>query len=143
MVALERFTHLVNEMKNLLSVVVVLAVIYARGIESLPTGAPSGACDNLTPLRNPAGHADPPQMTTVPYMINLTPFNNSGTWQYTPGTTYTCKLIHNYHTDNLTQDLHAESLSMQQQGTRSNIPHSVSGECLTLFHSSQKGAYTR
>lgn len=78
-------------MKSLLSVVAVLAVLCAREVESLPTGAPAGACDNLTPLRNPAGHAEPPQLTTVPYMINLSPFNNSGTWEYTPGNTYTCK----------------------------------------------------
>ena len=80
-------------MKSLVSVVVVLVVLYARGIESLPGGAPAGACDTLTPLLNPAGHAQPPQTTTVPYMINLTPFNNSGSWEYNPGNTYTCKLI--------------------------------------------------
>jgi hypothetical protein len=89
----QRCRTLSSKMKSLLSVVVVLAVLYARGIESLPTGAPAGACDNLTPFRNPAGHADPPQTTAVPYMINLTPFNNNETWQYTPGNTYNCKLI--------------------------------------------------
>ena len=83
----------VNNMKSLLPLVVVLAVLYARGVESLPTGAPIGACDTLTPLLNPAGHAQPPQTTTVPYWIDLSRFNKSGTWEYTPGETYTCKFI--------------------------------------------------
>ena len=78
-------------MKSLLSVVVILAVLYARGVESLPDGAPAGACDTLTPFRNPAGHADPPQDTAVPYWIDLSTFNNSGTWEYNPGRTYTRK----------------------------------------------------
>ena len=80
-------------MKSLVSVVVALVVLYARGIESRPEGAPAAACDTLAPFQNPAGHADPPQTTIVPYMINLIPFNNSGTWEYNPGNTYTCKLI--------------------------------------------------
>lgn len=80
-------------MKRLVSVVVVLVVLYARGIDSFPSGAPIMACDTLAPIINPMGHAQPPQTTTVPYMINLTPFNNSGTWEYNPGRTYICKLI--------------------------------------------------
>jgi hypothetical protein len=86
-----------NKMKNLLSIVVVLVVLYARGIESFPTGAPVMACDTLAPFINQAsstGHTQPPQTTAVPYMINLAPFNDSGTWQYNPGRTYTCKLIY-------------------------------------------------
>ena len=82
-----------NKMKGLLSVVVALVVFFARGIESFPSGAPIMACDTLTPIINQAGHARPPQTTAVPYMINLTPFNDSGTLEYNPGRTYTCKLI--------------------------------------------------
>ena len=78
-------------MKNLLSIVVPLALLYTRGIESFPSGAPIMACNTLTPIQNPMGHAQPPQITPVPYWIDLSSFNNSGTWQYTPGGTYSCK----------------------------------------------------
>ena len=87
------YSRSVNNMKSLLLVAAVLAVLYAGGVESLPTGAPTGACTTLTPLLNPRGHADPPQTTTVPYWIDLSRFNNSGKWEYTPGETYTCKLM--------------------------------------------------
>ena len=81
-------------MKRLLSIVVVLAVVYTRGAESLPSGAPAAACDDLTPSQNSqgtAGHAGPAQSVLVPYIIDLSPFEDNETFQYTPGETYTCK----------------------------------------------------
>ena len=80
-------------MKSLLSIVVVLAVVYTRGTESLPSGAPAAACDNLTPRQNSqgGGHAGPSQSVPVPYLIDLSPFDDNNTFQYTPGETYTCK----------------------------------------------------
>ena len=82
-------------MKSLLSIVtvVVLIALYARGVESFPSGAPAAACDTLTPTQDSGrGHVEPPQNTTVPYMIDIiSPFNDNGTLRYTPGQTYTCK----------------------------------------------------
>lgn len=78
-------------MKTLLLVAASAALLYAGLVESLPNGAPAGACDTLTPLLNPMGHSEPPQTSPVPYSIDLSPFNNSGVWEYTPGTVYTRK----------------------------------------------------
>ena len=82
-------------MKKLSSVIliVLLALLYARGVESFPTGGPSAACDDLTPRPqgSSAGHVDPAQPTPLPYIFNITPFDDNGTYQYTPGQTYTCK----------------------------------------------------
>lgn len=78
-----------KRMKTLLLVAAVL--LYAGLVESFPNGAPVGACDTLTPLLNPMGHSEPPQTSPVPYSIDLSPFNNSGVWEYTPGNVYTRK----------------------------------------------------
>ena len=83
-------------MKSALLVLAVLSLLYARGVDSLPNGAPSAACDILAPIQNPSGHAQPPQTSAVPYMIDLSPFNNSGVihcLQYTPGERYTRKQL--------------------------------------------------
>ena len=82
-------------MKKLSSIIliVLLALLYARGVESFPSGAPSAACDDLTPrpLGESSGHVAPAQPNTLPYIFNITPFDDNGTYQYTPGQTYTCK----------------------------------------------------
>ena len=78
-------------MKSLLSVVLLLASLYARGVYSYTVGAPIYACDALAPI--PIAHNGPPQTTTVPYTIDLSSFNNNGELQYNPEESYTCKLL--------------------------------------------------
>ena len=73
---------------TLISVTVVLAtLLHARGVDSFSVGAPSNACDSLTP--NPDRHKGPPQNTTVPYSIDLSPFGTD--LSYAPGNTYARK----------------------------------------------------
>ena len=69
-----------------LSVVFLLTSISCV-VRSRPEGPPPGACPTLTP-EHPG---TTPQTSTVPYVIDLTPFDDgSGGLQYTPGQTYTC-----------------------------------------------------
>ena len=74
------------------SLVLLLAGIYAA--DALPGGAPAGACDNLRPSHR--GNA--PQMTNVPYMINLSQFSvGNDSYQYIPDRTYTrMNLLYKY-----------------------------------------------
>lgn len=71
----------------------ILAIVGAgwHGVESFSGGAPSQACDTLSP--DPSQHLGQPQGTTVPYSIDLSPLNDptSGQPTYTPGQTYTRK----------------------------------------------------
>ena len=72
------------------TVVLVAASIYL--VDAFPGGAPSGACDNLTP--SPSFHGAP-QASDSPYVIDLTQFGDgstSGSLVYTPGKTYTRKI---------------------------------------------------
>ena len=66
--------------------VLLLAGLYAA--DALPSGAPSAACETLSPA---SPHAAGGQQTTpVPYEIDLTMFeDDNGTLQYTPGGVYT------------------------------------------------------
>ena len=52
-------------------------------VEAWPTGAPSDACDNLTPQ-----HGFNTQTSVLPYSVDLSEFNGT---TYTPGQTYTSK----------------------------------------------------
>ena len=69
--------------------IAVVALVFARGVDSYSIGAPNFACDPLTP--SPIAHAGNPQTTAVPYMIDLSSLNSDGVLQYTPGQTYTRK----------------------------------------------------
>ena len=62
-------------------------------VEGLSGGAPSGACDTLSPNPMPAAHGADPQTSTVPYSIDISAFMENGTFTYYPGQTYTCEYI--------------------------------------------------
>ena len=81
------------KMLSYVILIVLLALLYAQGVESFPTGAPLAACDDLTPRQQSesSGHVGPSQATLLPYIIDISLFNDSGTYQYTPGQTYNCK----------------------------------------------------
>ena len=75
-------------MLRLSGLVILLAGIYAT--DAFGSGAPGGACDSLTP--NHGGNA--PQMTEVPYVIDLMQFSdNNGSYLYIPDQTYTRKKL--------------------------------------------------
>ena len=76
-------------MERTVLVVTILASLCGRGVFSLSGGAPQQACATLSP--NPVSHGAAPRSSTVPYAIDLSPFNSNGTLQYTPGETYTRK----------------------------------------------------
>ena len=78
-------------MRTLLLGVALLASLYGpQQVSSFSMGAPIDACDTLSP--NPTRHGAQPQTTEVPYIIDLSPFDDNGTLEYSPGQTYTCKL---------------------------------------------------
>ena len=54
-----------------------------------PNGAPKEACGTLTPRH--ASHT--PQLSEVPYVIDLDQFEDNGSYVYIPEKTYTCKII--------------------------------------------------
>ena len=67
----------------------VTAVLLHPG-HSLPGGAPSGACSNLTP--SPGNHGAG-QTSPTPYVLNFAPELNGTV--YTPGQTYTGNSTYN------------------------------------------------
>ena len=77
---------LVSTTMFLLSTVVLAASIYLAGAYS--SGAPSQACNNLTP-----GHVSSGAQTdAVPYVFDLSQFDDgNGGYEYTPGQSYTRK----------------------------------------------------
>ena len=81
-------------MEATLSIILAIVFVGWQGVESLPNGAPSSACDNLTP--NSVSHRNTqPQTSAVPYNIDLSPLNDpqSSGLVYTPGQTYTRKNV--------------------------------------------------
>ena len=67
---------------------VLLLSVVVGGTNALRTGAPSSACDTLTPQHTT------PQTSAVPYVINMDQFSDgNGGFRYTPGQTYTCEFI--------------------------------------------------
>ena len=66
----------------------IAAAIHVSTVSGLPSGAPTEACDTLSPTRN--AHGAPSQPSTVPYGIDMSVFRdaNSGQLLYTPTTTY-------------------------------------------------------
>ena len=83
-------TIVLSTMEVTLSLILTILSVAWQGVESFSSGAPSGACSSLSP--DPVGHSNvQPQVTPVPYSIDLSPFNGAG--GYTPGQTYTCKYV--------------------------------------------------
>ena len=80
----------------LLYLSLVIAGFGWKGVKSFSLGAPSAACDNLSP--NPTQHGAPPQTSAVPYSIDLSSLNDptSGQPAYSPGQTYTRKYVKFY-----------------------------------------------
>ena len=60
------------------------------------TGAPQAACQTLSP--DVIQHGAQPQVTDIPYVLNLSSFYDRAIQQYvyTPNTTYDSKNKHNY-----------------------------------------------
>jgi len=80
-------------MKALLCLVVLVSSSLL--VQARSSGAPGGACDNLTP--SASGHGSVIQTTTVPYNVDPSPFLvNTSYLQYYPGMTYTCELRATY-----------------------------------------------
>ena len=63
---------------------------------SFNTGAPQAACQTLSP--DVIQHGAQPQVTDLPYVLNLSSFYDQVIQQYvyTPDTTYDSKSMHNY-----------------------------------------------
>ena len=77
-------------MSQIKSLFIVVSYCFLYAVESLPNGAPTQACDTLSP--DPGPHGALPQTTPVPYSIDLSPFaDGSGGYSYQPGETYNCK----------------------------------------------------
>lgn len=65
----------------------------AVAVSALPSGAPAGACSNLTP--SPSGHGSAIQAEMdLPYAVNLStlPMFDGVGYGYEPGATYRCEL---------------------------------------------------
>ena len=62
---------------------------------SFNTGAPQAACQTLAPDASSIAHRVPPQVTEIPYVLNLGEFQDQATNQmvYTPDTVYNSKII--------------------------------------------------
>ena len=71
------------------AVAIVLAIVLVafNEVDCYSSGAPSQACDNLTP--NAGSHGAQPQSTSVPYSVDLAPLTGTSGVVYTPGRTYT------------------------------------------------------
>lgn len=71
--------------------IIVLGLIFGGSVHvyTFPTGAPSAACDSLTP-----GHGGTPQSSPSPYTFNLSVFDlySDGNFYYEPGNIYQCML---------------------------------------------------
>ena len=76
-----------ENMKVLFTAVAVLATLCGP-VSSRSTGAPAGACPNLTP--DPGAHGAP-QSTEVPYYVYIDPLCTNGYLMYNPGQEYTRK----------------------------------------------------
>ena len=80
--------------------VILLLVSMALPALSFNTGAPPAACQTLAP--DAASHGAPPQVTEIPYVLNLGAFQDQATNQmvYTPNIVYngkTCSRVKNLY----------------------------------------------
>ena len=71
------------------ALILLLSAAVIQVTESLPTGAPISACDNITPE---PGHGGAPQSpNTIPYFVDITQFGNDPTPYYLSDTVYNGK----------------------------------------------------
>jgi hypothetical protein len=75
-------------MNFLVSLALCCAAIFVVA-DANPTGAPSTACDSLTPG---TPHGTTEQDGDNPWMIDISSFNNGSGYFYTPGNTYNSKM---------------------------------------------------
>ena len=70
----------------------LLLISSATPALSFPSGAPLSACDTLAP--NSTEHSAPPQLTDIPYVLNLSEFfdQSLGRFTYNPNRTYNSRL---------------------------------------------------
>ena len=75
----------------------LLLSIAATPTYSFSSGAPTAACISLTPDAANTSHGANPQVTDIPYLLNLSAlFDQSrGRLAYTPNMTYNSKINHN------------------------------------------------
>ncbi len=94
-------------MRSLLGILLLVSML-ATPILCLPGGAPSAACETLTPDHGAASS----QTTPNPYLLDLEEFRDpeDGTYYYIPGVTYTSKK-HNPHS------MHSKPLSLSLQSS--------------------------
>ena len=78
-------------MKHYLGLILLLMSIVPSTL-SFPTGAPQAACETLAP--NATRHGAQPQVTDIPYVLNLSAFYDPVAEQmvYTPDTVYNSKI---------------------------------------------------
>lgn len=74
---------------NILLAVVAISALLQQQVSALSSGAPSTACNTLSP--DPGAHGAQPRTSDVPYGIDLSQFCSNGTYSYYPGQTYTRK----------------------------------------------------
>ena len=85
------------QMKVDLCIVVVMVLATLNSVQGMPNGAPSAACENLTPQHGTDGPTIAPSL----YTILTDPFNtisSSDSLYYTPGQTYTCEKLNHRST---------------------------------------------
>ena len=68
----------------------IICITFWNQVHSFPTGAPAGACTNLT--ADVESH-DSPQTSPVPYMLDLSNLDNGDGFSYVPGETYSSRFI--------------------------------------------------
>ncbi len=72
---------------DLILLLVLAAVLNCDYVEALPNGAPSAACQTLSP-----SHVAAPQSTPSPYQVDLSNLaDGTGSFSYVPGQLYQCK----------------------------------------------------
>ena len=76
---------------KLFIMIILLLVSIILPSQSFPTGAPQAACQTLAP--NATQHGAQPQVTDIPYVLNLSAFYDQATdlMVYTPDTVYNSK----------------------------------------------------
>ena len=72
--------------------ILLVSVICIRPALSFPSGAPQAACQTLAP--NATSHGATPQVTDIPYVLNLSAFYDQATGEmvYTPDIVYNGKI---------------------------------------------------
>ena len=81
--------NLITEMKVAVAVLLLAAALRVYG---LPNGPPSQACANIFPVGHtgsiPNAVANPTDLASSPYQLDLSPFGSPSSLSYEPGMTY-------------------------------------------------------